>query len=200
MRSERKDAAYKRAKARGYRARSAYKLIELDDRHHFLARARRVLDVGAWPGGWLQVAAERTGPDARLVGVDLQPIEPLGDPRVRCLAGDVTDPGLLPALREALGGEADLVLSDAAPKLTGVAATDEARLETLGLGILGVVAALLRPRGTLVMKLFTGAGGTVTRRAVERSFRSVRATRPGTTRRGSSEIYLIARDRVPVDN
>lgn len=200
MRSERKDARYRLAKAAGYRARSAYKLIDLDDRYRFLRRSRRILDVGAWPGGWLQVAAERAGPDARIVGIDLEPLEPFADPRVRCLVGDATDPAIREKLREALGGDADLVLSDAAPKLTGVAATDEARLEDLGLGVVETASALLLPEGTLVMKLFTGRGGDLVRQEIERRFRSVKATRPEATRRGSSEIYVIGRDHRPVDN
>jgi 23S rRNA (uridine2552-2'-O)-methyltransferase len=193
MRSERKDSHYRRAKAVGYRARSAYKLIDLDDRHRFLARSRRLLDVGAWPGGWLQVATERTPPDARLVGIDLEPIDPLPDPRVHCLVGDVTDPAIHPSLRAALGGDADLILSDASPKLTGVGATDEARLEVLGLAVLEAAEVLLAPGGTLVMKIFTGPSGVAVRRAVERKFETVKATRPSATRRGSSELYVVAR-------
>ena len=193
MRSERKDAHYKRAKAHGYRARSAYKLIELDDRHRFLAHGRRVIDLGAWPGGWLQVAAERTQPDARIVGVDLEPLDPFPDPRVRSLVGDVSDAATHAALLEAIGGRADVLLSDAAPKLTGVASTDEARLELLGDAILEAAAALLPPEGTLVMKIFIGPAGVSVRRAIERKFQSVKVTRPDATRRGSSEIYVIAR-------
>jgi 23S rRNA (uridine2552-2'-O)-methyltransferase len=193
MRSERKDARYRRAKADGYRARSAYKLIELDDRHRILARGRRVIDVGAWPGGWLQVAAERTPVDARIVGIDLEPIDPLADPRVTCLVGDVADPATHTALRDAIGGRADVLLSDAAPKLTGVASTDGARLELLGIAIVEAATALLLPGGTLVMKIFTGPAGVSVRRAIEREFKAVKATRPDATRRGSSEIYVIAR-------
>lgn len=195
MRSDRKDAVYERAKAKGYRARSAYKLIDLDDRHRFLRRSRRILDVGSWPGGWLQVAAERSGPEARIVGVDLEPVDGLSDPRVRCLTGDVTTPEIQAALREALGGQADLMLSDAAPKLTGVAATDDARLEELGLAVVEVAASLLRGDGRLVMKIFTGRAGDAVRRALDRTFRSVKATRPDSTRRGSSELYVLATER-----
>jgi len=193
MRSQRKDAHYRRAKTDGYRARSAYKLIELDDRHRFLPRGRRVIDVGAWPGGWLQVVAERTPPDARIVGIDLEQIDPLPDPRIRCLVGDIADPATQTALRDVIGGRADVLLSDAAPKLTGIASTDEARLELLGTAILEAAAALLLPEGTLVMKLFTGPSGVTVRRVIERDFESVKATRPDATRRGSSEIYVVAR-------
>lgn len=195
MRSARKDARYRRAKAEGYRARSAYKLIELDERHRVLARARRVLDVGAWPGSWLQVAAERAPAGARIVGVDLEPLVPLPDPRVRCLTGDITDPAIQRAAVEALGGPADVLLCDAAPKLTGVAATDEARLEALGHAIIEAATTLLAPGGTLVMKLFAGAAGTALRRGLAGTFERVSVTRVGATRRGSSELYAIATGR-----
>lgn len=195
MRSDRKDAVYERARAKGYRARSAYKLIDLDDRHRFLRRSRRILDVGSWPGGWLQVAAERSGPEARIVGVDLEPVERLSDPRVQCLTGDVTSPRIQVALREALDGQADLMLSDAAPKLTGIAATDDARLEELGLSIVRVAGSLLRSDGTLVMKIFTGQAGNAVKHALDRTFRSVKGTRPDSTRKGSSELYVLATGR-----
>jgi 23S rRNA (uridine2552-2'-O)-methyltransferase len=194
MRSPRKDARYKRAKAAGYRARSAYKLIDLDDRYRFLGRGTRIVDVGAWPGGWLQVAAERSRRDAVLVGVDLEEIAPLPDPRVRRIVGDVTDPDVVASIRDELGGPADVVLSDAAPKLTGVGAADQARLEELGLGVVEAAAALLRPGGCLVMKVFSGEAGDTVRRAAGSRFRTVKTTRPEATRRGSSEMYLVATD------
>jgi len=202
MRSERKDAPYRRAKAEGYRARSALKLKELDDRHRFLGRAHRVLDLGAWPGGWLQVAAERCPRDARIIGIDLEPIDALEDPRVQTFVGDLTDPETTEDLLQLLGGPADLILCDAAPKLTGVSSTDRARMEEIGEAVIEAAAVLLAPGGSLVMKLFTGPAGDFTRKALGRVFDTVRATRPNTTRRGSSELYVVClkhRDR-PVDN
>jgi 23S rRNA (uridine2552-2'-O)-methyltransferase len=191
MRSERKDAPYRRAKAEGYRARSALKLKELDDRHHFLGRARRVVDLGAWPGGWLQVAVERCPQDARIVGIDLETIDPLGDARVQTIVGDLTDPGTTEELLQLLGGPADLILCDAAPKLTGISSTDRARMEEIGEAVIDAVALLLEPRGSLVMKLFTGPAGDFTRKALGKIFPTVRATRPNSTRRGSSELYVL---------
>jgi 23S rRNA (uridine2552-2'-O)-methyltransferase len=198
MRSPRKDAHYARAKSAGYRARSAYKLIALDDRYRFLAGARRIVDVGAWPGSWLQVVLERVGPGSVVVGVDLEPVEPVGDPRAHMVRGDGVAPEVIDEVASILGGPADVLLSDASPKLTGVRATDEARLEALGIGIVEDAAPrLLRPGGILVLKSFTGPAGEAVRRAIASRFRSVRSTRPGATRRGSAEFYFVASDHYP---
>lgn len=198
MRSPRKDAHYARAKSAGYRARSAYKLIALDDRYRFLAGAQRIVDVGAWPGSWLQVVLERVGPGSIVVGVDLEPIETIADGRAHVVDGDITAPAVIDEVAATLGGPADLLLSDASPKLTGVRSTDEARVETLGIGIVEEAAGrLLRPGGTLVLKSFTGPAGEAVRRAIARRFRSVKATRPGATRRGSAEFYFVATGHCP---
>src|SRR3990172_900761 len=120
MTYRRKDAHYRRARAEGYRARSAYKLAELDRRYRLLAPGHFVVDLGAWPGGWLQVARGRVGERGRVVGLDLAAIEPLGAPNVTVVTGDVRDPAVVAAVRARLGRPADVVLSDLAPKLTGV--------------------------------------------------------------------------------
>src|SRR5689334_8527826 len=114
MRYRRKDSYYRRARAAGYRARSAYKLAELDDRYHLLRPGDRVIDLGAWPGGWLQIAVERVGPRGVVVGVDCVPIDPLPEPNVRLVTGDVCDPATVQAVATALGERADVVLSDLA--------------------------------------------------------------------------------------
>src|SRR5690349_3881144 len=127
MTYRRKDAYYRRARAAGYRARSAYKLAELDARFRLLHRGDAVVDLGAWPGGWLQVALERVGPEGRLVGVDVVPIDPLGAPNVQLLTADVREATSGAAILSALGRPADVVLSDLAPKLTGIRDADDAR-------------------------------------------------------------------------
>src|SRR5690606_21388418 len=128
---DRKDALYRRAKREGYRSRAAYKLEELQRTQRVLRRGQRVVDLGCWPGGWLQVAAAAVGPEGRVVGVDVAETEPLGLANVIAFRGDLGDPGLTDRILEALGGSAHVVLSDAAPKLTGVRATDRAREEAL---------------------------------------------------------------------
>src|SRR5262249_14991378 len=135
-------------------ARSAYKLIELDDRFHVVRQGDRVVDLGAWPGGWLQVAAERAGPRGRVVGIDLAEVTSLSLPTVTTMVGDVHDRTAILALKELLGGPAAVVLSDLAPKLTGIRDTDEARATDLAGAALDACRDLLQPGGRLLMKLF----------------------------------------------
>ena len=186
-----KDSYHRRARAAGYRARSAYKLIELADRFRLLRRGDHVVDLGAWPGGWLQVAVERIGADGRAVGVDVVPIDPLPAANVDSMSGDVRDPAVVRAVRERLGRAADLVLSDLAPKLTGVAATDEARQSELGTAVLAALPDLLRPHGRLVMKVFMGPDQPALLARLQTLFDEVRTTRAEATRRGSAELYAV---------
>ncbi len=189
---DRKDAHYRRARAEGYRARSAYKLIELDDRARILRHGDAVVDLGAWPGAWLQVAAERVGPTGRVVGIDLTPIEPLGSPRVAVVTGDVRDPASIAEVRRLLNGTAGVVLCDLAPKLTGIRDTDEARASELACGAITLLDDLLQPGGRLVLKLFMNAELPALVRSLNARFEQVKTTRPETTRRGSSELYAVA--------
>jgi 23S rRNA (uridine2552-2'-O)-methyltransferase len=187
MTYRRKDVFHRRAQAAGYRARSAYKLADLDRRYRLLAPGSRVVDLGAWPGGWLQVAAERIGPEGRLVGVDLTSIEPLPGISAVLLTGDALDPAVHSAILAALGGPADVVLSDLAPKLTGIRATDEARIEALA-----ALPTLLAPGGNLLLKTFMGPGHAALLASLRPRFARIDTTRPPATRQGSSELYVVA--------
>lgn len=191
----RKDAAYREAKRAGYRSRAALKLIELDRKYHLLAAGMRVVDLGCWPGGWLQVAAERVGPRGRVVGIDLEATEPL-ETNVLALRADVFDPAAQEQVRAALGGPADLVMSDMAPKLSGVRVVDHQRhlalvelASTWGRNLLG-------PRGRAVIKLFSDVESEATA-VLKVGFRSVIKHRPPSTRKGSSEIYVVVADPKP---
>ncbi len=192
MSYERKDAHYKRAKAAGYRARSAYKLAELDDRFRLLRAGDRVVDLGTWPGAWVQVAAERVGPQGRVVGVDLARADPLPLPHVTFLVGDVRDPAVVTAVREALGGAASVLLSDLAPKLSGIRDADDARSTELAMAALDACRTLLRRDGRLLVKLFMNADYPQVIARMREAFRQVKTTRPEASRRGSSELYAIA--------
>jgi len=186
-----KDRYHRRARAAGYRARSAYKLAELADRFHLFRRGDHVIDLGAWPGGWLQVAAERIGAEGRAVGVDVVPIEPLPAADVTTITGDVRNAAVIQAARERLGRAADVVLSDLAPKLTGVAATDEARQSELAAAVLAALPHLLRPGGRLLMKVFMSPDEPLLVARLRSGFDDVRTTRPEATRRGSAELYAV---------
>lgn len=192
MAYERKDAHYRRAKAEGLRARSAYKLVELDDRHRLLRAGDRVVDLGAWPGGWLQVALDRVGPTGRVVGVDLVAIEPFAGRPIELIVGDVRDDTVLTDVVTRLGGPADVVLSDLAPKLTGIRDTDEAHAEELVAAVVRALPRLLKRGGRALIKIFMDSNHRRTVEAFRARFERVTTTRPDASRRGSAELYVVA--------
>ncbi|MBI5505509.1 MAG: RlmE family RNA methyltransferase [Deltaproteobacteria bacterium] len=191
---ERKDATYRAAKKAGLRSRAGIKLEDLDARFHIFSAGQTVVDLGCWPGAWLQVAAQRVGVSGHVVGVDLVAVEGLVAENVSVLVGDAANLKVRAALRESIDGSADVVLSDMAPKLTGIRATDAAREEALVEIAVEVSRELLGRRGKLLVKLFSGVEAAATRRLRE-EFVTVTPFRPASTRKGSSEIYVLACDR-----
>ena len=193
-RYERKDHYHQRAKAEGYRSRAAYKLMEIDLAQRVLRRGARVADLGCWPGGWLQVASERVGPDGRVVGVDLAALEPaLSLANVFAIQGDLSDPETLARLLELAGARCDVVLSDAAPKLTGIRATDRAREEVLLEAIARAYPQLLARGGTLLVKLLECPEAHAFELGVRKRFEATKVVKPKASRKGTTERYLLAR-------
>jgi 23S rRNA (uridine2552-2'-O)-methyltransferase len=188
-----KDSGYHRAKQAGYRSRAALKLVELNRRFRVLRPGLRVLDLGCWPGGWLQVTAQAVGPSGLVIGVDAKAVENLGLANVVTLVGDVTEPDVTRRLAEALGERADVVLSDLAPRLSGIREVDAARHFVLCEITLARCDALLKTGGAAVVKLFTDTQRDVGTMLSAR-FGSCAIYRPETTRRGSSEIYAVCKD------
>ena len=160
-----------------------------------LARNAAVLDLGCWPGGWLEVLAQRIGPQGRIVGVDLQPTDPLAAPQVAVLQLDFCEPAALEPIRVALRRPADAVLCDAAPKLTGVRDVDLAAIEEIYAAALALAEALLTPRGFLIVKGFPGQESDLFRKELKRKFASVSEVRPEAKRATSKEFYWIAFQR-----
>ncbi len=193
-----KDEYYNKAKQQGYRARSAYKLQQLDETAGLLGEGRTVVDLGAAPGGWLQVAAERVGERGRVVGVDRQSIEPLADPTppVEYVRGDITEEDTVARLREAVDGEADVVLSDMAPNMTGEYDLDHARSVHLARQALSIAEDLLGAGGDLAVKVFDGRDLDDLQADMEGEFEYVRQVRPDASRDASSELYLVAKHRL----
>ena len=153
-----------------------------------------MIDLGCWPGGWLQVAAESVGPSGRVAGVDLAPIDPpLELENVFAMEGDLSNPSVFPPLLEYLGHRADVLLCDAAPKITGVRASDRAREEALLGAVEVAIAELLRPGGLALVKLLDCPEAQAFEKRLRRSFSQARKVRPKATRKGSSESYLLAR-------
>lgn len=183
-----------RAQQLGYRSRAAFKLREIDAQDRLLARGQVVVDLGAAPGGWSQVAAEKVGPTGCVIAVDVLEMAPVAG--VMVIRGDFTTAETLAALEAALAGRpVDVVLSDMSPNLSGIASTDQAR--SLALCELAVAFALerLKPGGALLMKGFQGAGFPELLARMRREFAAVAARKPDASRRRSSEMYLRARRR-----
>lgn len=180
-----------KARAEGYRARAAYKLIELDEQFHFLKRGARVIDLGAAPGGWAQVALKRGA--GKVIGVDLLPIEPI--PGATFFEMDLLAPETSGVLIEALGGQPDLVLSDMAANTTGHARTDQIRTGALAEAAAEFAIEHCAPGGTFVTKAFQGGldSGLLTR--LKQAFATVKHAKPPASRAESSEIYVVAMGR-----
>jgi len=189
---QRKDSFHQRAKREGYRSRAAYKLQEIQRRTQVLRRGQCVIDLGCWPGGWMQVAAREVGPTGRVVGVDLTAVEPaLEFANAVALVGDLAQPTVRQAVLAAAGGPADVLLSDAAPKLTGVRATDRAHEETLLAAIEAALPELLARGGVLVLKLMEGPEAQSAEQRLRTRFTSARSLRPDASRKGTTERYWI---------
>jgi 23S rRNA (uridine2552-2'-O)-methyltransferase len=183
------DPYVKRAKAEGYRSRAAYKLIELDERFGFLKGARRVVDLGIAPGGWTQVVRQRL-PQAAVVGIDLLPTDPIEGAEI--IEMDFMDEAAPGRLREALGGEADLVLSDMAANTVGHPQTDHLRTMGLVEAALLFATEILRPGGAFVAKVLAGGADNALVAELKRRFATVRHAKPPASRKGSSEWYVVA--------
>jgi 23S rRNA (uridine2552-2'-O)-methyltransferase len=179
------------ARREGYRSRAAFKLIELDERFHLLRRGGRVLDLGCAPGGWTQVAIERVGRQGRVVGVDLAETTPIAGATV--LRADLTDPVAVDAVKQALGGGADIMLSDMAPATTGHAATDHLRIVALAEAAFAIAEEILVPGGIFVAKVFQGGAEGELLARLKQSFVELRHAKPPASRAESAETYVVAK-------
>jgi 23S rRNA (uridine2552-2'-O)-methyltransferase len=178
------------AKAKGYRSRAAFKLIDLDDQFHFLKAGTRVLDLGAAPGGWSQIALQRVGAKGRVIAADILEMEPIEG--VTVFQADLLDaetPGLL---KTALGGPADVVLTDMAAPTTGHRQTDHLRTSSLLEAALDVAEGTLKQGGVFVGKAFQGGATGELLQRLKKSFRSVKHVKPPASRAESVELYLVA--------
>jgi 23S rRNA (uridine2552-2'-O)-methyltransferase len=189
-----RDQFVRRAQGEGYRSRAAYKLLEIQQRDRLLRPGMRVVDLGAAPGGWSQVARELVGEKGKVVALDLLPMEPV--PGVEFIQGDFRDGLILQRLRERLQGEpVDLVISDLAPNVSGVAAVDQPRAIYLCELALEAARELLKPGGGLLVKTFHGEGFDELVRELRADFGKVAARKPQASRARSREVYLVAAGR-----
>lgn len=186
------DPYVKKAQTDGYRSRAAYKLLEIDARDRLLKPGMTVVDLGAAPGSWCQVVAQRMKGQGRVLAIDLLPVAPL--PGVESLEGDFTEAAALAWLEARLdGGRVDLVLSDMAPNISGVGLRDQARHYELCELALDFAVRWLKPEGSFLVKVFQGVGFEAFRRGMQAAFEQVAIRKPDASRDRSTEVYLLGR-------
>ncbi len=185
------DTYVKQAQKAGYRSRAAYKLLEIQEKDKIIKPGMRVVDLGAAPGGWSQIARDLAGDKGQVVALDILPMDPIAG--VEFIEGDFREPGPLEALRKCIAGEpVDLVISDMAPNVTGIASVDQPRAMYLCELALDFAREVLGPGGGFVIKVFQGAGFDEFLKEVRQSFGRVVSRKPGASRAKSREIYLVA--------
>jgi 23S rRNA (uridine2552-2'-O)-methyltransferase len=196
LKERKNDFYYKKAKQLNYRSRASFKLHQIDERFSIFKEGYSVADLGAAPGGWLQIAEERVGEQGKVVGVDLQHIDPLAG--VETIRGDMTKPETVEELKRLLGGKANVVISDMSPNISGAYSIDHARSIDLCTHALNFAKQTLKPGGSLVMKVFEGEMINEFLAEVRKSFVTVRLHAPKASRSSSSEIYIVAKGFKPV--
>ena len=180
-----------RARREGFRSRAAYKLAEIDDKFHLLKAGARVVDLGAAPGGWSEIAARRVGPSGRVVALDILEMKPIAG--VDFLQLDFLDESAPAKLKELLGGKADVVLSDMAANATGHRKTDHLRIMALAEAAALFAREVLAPGGAFLCKVLQGGTETTLLAELKRDFETVKHVKPPASRTDSPELYLLAR-------
>ncbi|HZA99503.1 MAG TPA: RlmE family RNA methyltransferase [Nitrososphaera sp.] len=188
----RRDQYRRLAKDQGYRARSAYKLLQINRSYNIIKKGDKVVDLGCAPGGWLQVAMKEVRSSGKVIGVDLKQVTPVAGATI--LQGSIEDPNVLSKIAEILGCKADVVLSDMAPNVSGVWDIDHARQISLSTIALGFVQQVLRVGGSSVFKVFEGDMLKEFKSELRKSFGKVLLNKPSASRQESSELYIICLD------
>jgi 23S rRNA (uridine2552-2'-O)-methyltransferase len=191
LRQRKKDQFHRLAKEKGYRSRASFKLLQIAKRYEFIRRGSRVLDLGAAPGGWLQAARELVGRDGYVLGVDIQPIEPLKYTNVSTMVADITLDGTIVQIQSETSSKFDVVLSDLSPKVSGVWEVDQARQIALAKSALQAARATLRSSGNMLVKVFQGSDLNDFREEMKSSFGIMRIVKPPASRSESAELYFL---------
>jgi 23S rRNA (uridine2552-2'-O)-methyltransferase len=188
----RKDQYRRLAKDQGYRARSAYKLLQLNNSYHIIKKGSKVVDLGCAPGGWMQVVTKEVGQAGKVIGIDLKPVDPVAGATV--LKGSIEDVDMLEKIAGILGDKADVILSDLAPNVSGLWDIDHARQISLSTMALGFARQVLRVGGSAVFKVFDGDMLSEFRAELKNSFGRVLLNKPLASRQESSELYIVCLD------
>ncbi|MGL6298017.1 MAG: RlmE family RNA methyltransferase [Methanobacteriaceae archaeon] len=186
-----KDHYYKKAKENEYRSRASYKLLQLDKKYKIMKEGQKIVDLGAAPGGWSQVALEKVGESGKVVAIDLNKIKPFTEENLYKIKGDFTSADVQEEIIEQLDGRADIVMSDASPKLTGIKDIDKLRSADLAQGVLDINKKILKNNGNMIIKVFQGSEYKELLDKIKKEFRLVKTTKPSSSRKKSTEMYVI---------
>ncbi|MEN4018398.1 MAG: RlmE family RNA methyltransferase [Methanobacterium sp.] len=192
---KKKEHYYKMAKKEKYRSRASYKLLQLNKKFRIIKARDYVVDLGAAPGGWSQVALEIVGEEGKVVAVDLQRIMPFEEDNFVQITGDFTKKDVIDKIESELDLSADVILSDAAPKLTGIKDIDQLKSIDIAENVLKISDSILKIGGNMVVKVFQGEGFEEYLKKVKKEFKIVKTTKPPSSKKGSMEMYLIALKR-----
>lgn len=193
---ERKDRFYLQAKKEGYPARSAYKIMELDDRYRIFKPGRKIIDIGAAPGGWMKVAQERLKGQGKLAGIDLLPIKFALNASSFFLQGDFMEAENRQEIKDFLGGPADWVICDISPNISGIKFRDEFQSYQYGMQALHFAIEVLKPGGGFLFKNFPGPEIQELRQELKKNFDKIKTVVPEATRKSSTEIYIVCLEKV----
>lgn len=189
----RNDEYYKKAKKQEYRSRASFKLLQLNRKYKIIKKGDSVVDLGAAPGGWSQVALEAAGEDGLVVAVDLNWIKPFPEENFWGIKGDFTQEETINEIKRTLQGKAQVIISDAAPKLSGIKDLDQLRVIDLAQTVLQISDSVLKYKGNMIMKVFQGEGYPELLKDVKSKFQTVRTTKPPSSRKKSGEMYIVGR-------
>jgi len=187
-----KEHYYKMAKQEKYRSRASYKLLQLNKKYKVIKPRDYVIDLGAAPGGWSQVALDIVGDDGKVIAVDLQRIKPFEHDNFIQITGDFTKNETFEKIEELIGWNADVILSDAAPKLTGIKDIDQLKSIDIVENALKIADRLLKLDGNMIIKVFQGEGFPSLLKEIKKKFKTVKTTKPPSSKKGSIEMYIIA--------
>lgn len=189
LQEAKRDYYRKVARKEGFRSRAAYKLLEINNSYHIIQRGMYVVDLGCAPGGWLQVASKMVGPSGKVLGVDIRPIEPL--PNVQFIQSDLADSSLAEKILDKIGRKVNVLLSDVAPNVSGIWQLDHARQISLTQNAVSIAEKILTRNGSAVLKAFEGDMFNELRDELKKKFNTVHLYKPKSSRKESSEMYLV---------
>lgn len=189
---KKKEHYYKMAKKENYRSRASYKLLQLNKKFKIIKSRDYVVDLGAAPGGWSQVCLDIVGEEGKVIAVDLQRIRSFDSPNFVQITGDFTQGEVISKIENELGFNADVVLSDASPKLTGIKDIDQLKSMDIAENVLDINDRILKIGGNMVIKVFQGEGFEEYLKKVKNKFKTVKTTKPPSSKKGSVEMYIIA--------